>query len=70
MHGTRLVNSAYDSATQCPLSICADAHVMSVSSSPLVKPYVGFSPVRLTDDLPHEIISNRFVEEQLSTELV
>jgi hypothetical protein len=36
-----------------------DAHVLCVSLSPLVEPDVGFSPVRLSDDLPHALISNR-----------
>ena len=37
-------------ALQCPLSTWSGAHVLRGSSGPLVKPYVGFSPVRLTDD--------------------
>ena len=35
-------------------------HPIPCSSSPLVKPYVGFSPVRLTDDLPCPPISDRY----------
>jgi len=46
-------------ALQCPLSTWSGAHVLRGSSGPLVKPYVGFSPVRLTDDLPRVLISNR-----------
>ena len=46
-------------ALQCPLSTWSGAHVLRGSSGPLVKPYVGFSPVRLTDDLPRVLISTR-----------
>ncbi len=47
------------SVTQCPLSVWVDAHVLHVSLGPLVEPDVGFSPVRLSDDLTRTLISNR-----------
>ena len=34
-----------------------DTHVPYVSLSPLVEPDIGFSPVRLSDDLLHGLIS-------------
>jgi hypothetical protein len=37
---------------------------------PLVEPDVEFSSVRLSDDLPHGLISNRCLEAQQLTELV
>ena len=54
----RLVNSTR-SVPQCPLSIWGDAHVQHGSLGPLVEPDVGFSPVRLSDDLTHTLISYR-----------
>jgi hypothetical protein len=43
------------------LSPYAGALVLTLthSLSPLVEPDIGFSPVRLSDDLPHGFISNR-----------
>ena len=34
-----------------------DTHVLYVSLGPLVEPDIGFSPVRLSDDLLHQFIS-------------
>ncbi len=52
-----------------PMSIkyLGDTHVPYVSLSPLVEPDIGFSPVRLSDDLLHQCIS---FEIPQSTELV
>ncbi len=58
MHIGRLADLAI-LTTQCPFSAWVGAHVRYDSSGSLVKPDIGFSPVRLADELPRQFISNR-----------